>query len=164
MICFPVRVKAAIIRRLVCRTFSSVDGNADTLKLILGLLHFFGREMHREQNKVGIKQAPLLFLLARLDSLDSLKQDVASLKHDVASLKHDVALLVQNTAHDWERHCRYTATEMFGRTYAVPSVIKSIPGLCKRFVEATEPSEETAELENFSNKVVDQLIARACLF
>ena len=117
------------------------------------------------------KTGSLAFLLARLDSLDSLKQDVASLKNNVASLKnnvaslkHDVALLVQNTAHDWERHCRYTATEMFGRTYAVPSVIKSIPGLCKRFVEATEPSEETAELENFSNKVVDQLIARACLF
>ena len=66
MICFPVRVKAAIIRRLVCRTFSSVDGNADTLKLILGLLHFFGREMHREQNKVGIKQAPLLFFVSSL--------------------------------------------------------------------------------------------------
>ena len=171
MICFPVRIKAAILRRLVCRTFSSVDGNADALKLILGLFHFFAREMHREQRKIDVEKVALLFLLARLNKLDSLQPSSDSLKHsgaswndDVASVKRDVALLVQNIAHDWKRHCRCTATEMFGRNYAVPSVIKSITGLCKRFVEATEPSEQLEQIKDFSDKVVDELIARVCLF
>ena len=101
MICFPVRIKAAILRRLVCRTFSSVDGNADALKLILGLFHFFAREMHREQRKIDVEKVALLFLLARLNKLDSLPASFDSLEQNVVSVKRDVALLVQNTAHDF---------------------------------------------------------------
>ena len=53
---------------------------------------------------------------------------------------------------------------MFGRNYAAPSVIKSIPGACKRFVDDDEASKEMATLDRFCDKVIRHLIDQVVLF